>query len=149
MRYVLCMLLGLLPLLGKAEEAGVHSAIGNCIMRNQYDKCKEVLPKVEKDIISLEECHIEKKQRETLYIGCMQTGFLLSGADRYEEAIPYLKKGIEIEEDAYAPRYVMHRLGLSYLKLNDMQNARFYLDKACKDGYPFSCIEIKKMQESK
>ena len=103
MRYVLCVLLGLLPLLGKAEEAGVHSAIGDCIMFNKYDRCKEVLPKVEKDIISLEECHIEKKQRETLYIGCMQTGFLLSGADRYEEAIPYLKKGIEIEEDAYDP----------------------------------------------
>ncbi len=148
MRYIIYLLfLSLLPLFGKMSDSEVSVAIGECILSNQYESCKAVANEREAELLSLEECGDEKRQRETFNIGCMQTGFLLFGAERYKKTIAYLQKGLEMGDDSYMPRYAYHRIGLSYQKLGDRKNATLYFDKACKEDYPFSCLELKRMQK--
>lgn len=155
MRFVLFCLMGFcavnLTSLSAMSESEVGSAISKCL-HNDDKACKAVVDEYEAEILSLKECDIQTRRRENFYMDCMETGFVLFGAQRYEKAIWYLKKALDnLEEgsnESYQPMFANHRIGISYQKLGDMKNAKWYLTLACQEDYPFSCVELKKMRDT-
>ncbi|WP_395002327.1 hypothetical protein [uncultured Helicobacter sp.] len=154
MRFVLVWIvcvLNLTLLSAMSENAAMSSAISQCL-HDDNGACKVLFYEYEAEIASLKECDTQARGREGFTMDCMQMGFVLFGAGRYEEAIWYLKKALDsLEEggdESYEPMYANHRIGMSYQKLGDMKNAKWYLTLACQEGYSLSCAELKKNAQS-
>lgn len=106
--------------MGTMSDEEWQRASHNCVENNDKSACEAL---INDGLPSVEQCNKSYRKND-----CAAVGVLYFLAERYREAIPYLKKAIALGDRIYG------MLALTYDKLQDYYNAEKYYEIGCNKG---------------